>query len=108
MLDPTPAPEPIVDDLVGRVIGTTYRIVRVIGEGGTGRVYEANHTRIGSKRFAVKVLHPEFVRHPEAWGRFQREAESTGAIRHPNVGDVYDDVTIYRPRFIDVAIKLSR
>ena len=92
----TPAPfeegpaEEAVDDLLGQVIGGTYRIVRVIGEGGTGRVYEAHHTRIPSKRFAIKVLHPEFLRHPEAWVRFQREAEAAGSIDHPNVVDVYD------------------
>lgn len=78
------------DDLVGTVLAGTYSIVRVVGEGGMGRVYEARHTRIGSKRFAVKVLHPEFARQPDVIERFQREAEAAAAIRSPHVVDVYD------------------
>ncbi|NUP12166.1 MAG: serine/threonine protein kinase [Polyangiaceae bacterium] len=78
------------DELVGRVLADTYAIVRVVGEGGMGRVYEARHTRIGGKRFAVKLLHPEYARLPEVLSRFQREAEAAASIHSPNVGDVYD------------------
>jgi serine/threonine-protein kinase len=78
------------DELVGMTLAGTYSIVRVLGEGGMGRVYEARHTRIGSKRFAVKVLHPEFARHPEVLSRFQREAEAAAAIASPYVVGVYD------------------
>ncbi|MEM9693883.1 MAG: serine/threonine-protein kinase, partial [Myxococcota bacterium] len=91
--EPSPFSEQDVeadDDLVGVVLGGTFEIVRVIADGGTGRVYEAHHRRIGSKRFAVKVLHAAFLRHAEAWGRFQREAEAAGSIHHPHVVDVYD------------------
>lgn len=87
---PASGPGETGDELVGMVLGDAYRIVRVVGEGGTGRVYQARHTRIGAKRFAVKVLHREFVRHPEAWVRFQREAEAAAAIDHENVVDVVD------------------
>jgi serine/threonine protein kinase len=78
------------DELIGRVLAETYAIVRVVGEGGMGRVYEARHTRIGGKRFAVKLLHPEYARQPEVLSRFQREAESAASIQSPHVGDVYD------------------
>jgi len=78
------------DELVGKTLSQTYTIVRVIGEGGMGRVYEARHTRIGSKRFAIKMLHPEFARQPEVISRFQREAEAAAAIHSPYVVDVYD------------------
>ncbi|HVY49351.1 MAG TPA: serine/threonine-protein kinase [Minicystis sp.] len=78
------------DSLVGSTLGSSYTIVRVIGEGGMGRVYEARHTRIGSKRFAIKMLHPEFARQPDVISRFQREAEAAAAIRSPFVVDVYD------------------
>lgn len=78
------------DDLVGKTLGGSFTILRIIGEGGTGRVYEAQHTRIGMKRFAVKVLHAEYLRHPEAWVRFQREAEAAASIDHPKVVTVYD------------------
>ncbi len=78
------------DELVGKTLSQTYTIVRVVGEGGMGRVYEARHTRISSKRFAVKTLHPEFARQPEVISRFQREAEASASIHSPYVVDVYD------------------
>jgi tRNA A-37 threonylcarbamoyl transferase component Bud32 len=78
------------DEIVGKTLSQTYSIVRVIGEGGMGRVYEARHTRIGSKRFAIKMLHPEFARQPEVISRFQREAEAAASIQSPHVVDVYD------------------
>jgi len=78
------------DPFVGATLGDAYQIVRIIGEGGMGRVYEARHTRLGRKRFAVKVLHAEYARQPEVVARFQREAEAASGIRHPNVVDVYD------------------
>ncbi len=78
------------DEFVGRTLADTYAIVRAIGEGGMGRVYEARHTRIGTKRFAVKILHPEYARQPEVLSRFQREAESAASIQSPYVGGVFD------------------
>ena len=78
------------DPLIGKVLGDTYQVTRVIGEGGMGRVYEARHLRLKDRRFAVKVLHNEFARDPEIVARFQREAESASSIGHPNVLDVFD------------------
>ncbi len=77
------------DELVGQTLGS-YHIIRVLGEGGMGRVYEARHTRIDKKRFAIKVLHPELARNQEIIARFQREAEAAATISHPNVVGVYD------------------
>jgi len=78
------------DPLVGSVLGDSYEILRVIGEGGMGRVYEAAHRRLRNKRFAVKVLHHELARQPEIVNRFQREAEAASALSHPNVVEVFD------------------
>jgi serine/threonine-protein kinase len=78
------------DGLVGSVFRDSFRITRVIGEGGMGRVYEAHHTRIPSKRFAIKMLHPEYAREPQLLARFLREAEAVASIRSPHVVDVYD------------------
>lgn len=78
------------DALVGTTLNGNYKVLRVIGEGGMGRVYEAQHTRIAGKRFAIKLLHPEYARQPEVLARFQREAEASAAISHPNVLGVYD------------------
>jgi serine/threonine-protein kinase len=78
------------DPFLGKVLGETYEIARLVGEGGMGRVYEARHLRLPDRRFAVKLMHPEFARQPEVVARFQREAESASSIGHPNVVDVFD------------------
>lgn len=78
------------DELVGTTLADTYRIVRVLGEGGMGRVYEARHTRITAKRFAVKTLHAEYLRQPEVLSRFQREVEAAASLDSPHVVGVYD------------------
>ncbi|HZO15453.1 MAG TPA: serine/threonine-protein kinase [Polyangiaceae bacterium] len=78
------------DHLVGGVLSNTYKVTRILGEGGMGRVYEAHHTRIASKRFAVKALHPEFARRKDVLLRFQREVEAAASINSPYVVGVYD------------------
>jgi serine/threonine protein kinase len=78
------------DPLVGQLLDGNYEVVRVIGEGGMGRVYEARHTRLHTKRFAVKLLHHELAREPEVVTRFQREAEAASVLTHPNVVGVFD------------------
>jgi len=78
------------DPLVGQLLDGNYEIVRVIGEGGMGRVYEARHTRLHTKRFAVKLLHHELARESEVVTRFQREAEAASVLMHPNVVGVFD------------------
>jgi serine/threonine-protein kinase len=78
------------DPLVGQVLGGSYEVTRVLGEGGMGRVYEARHRRLSGKRFAVKFLHQDLARMPEVVTRFQREAEAASGISHPNVVGVHD------------------
>jgi serine/threonine-protein kinase len=78
------------DPLVGTVLSDSYELLRVIGEGGMGRVYEAAHRRLRSRRFAIKVLHSDLSRQPEVVSRFQREAEAASALTHPNVVQVFD------------------
>jgi len=82
---PTPA-----DPLIGQVLNESYQIVRLVGEGGMGKVYEARHLRLKERRFAIKVLLPEFSQNPEIVARFKREAESSASISHPNVVEVID------------------
>jgi serine/threonine protein kinase len=79
-----------LDALIGETVGDTFSIVRMIGEGGMARVYEARHVRLPNKRFAVKVLHHMYAQQPMIVARFQREAEAASGIAHPNVVDVYD------------------
>jgi serine/threonine-protein kinase len=85
------AEEPAAPDpLLGATLAGTYRIERMLGEGGMGRVYEARHVRIAAKLFAVKVLHPELVRNPEALLRFDREVEAAARIESAHVVGVQD------------------
>lgn len=91
-LDATPLEEVETgaDPLIGKVLGECYEIVRVIGYGGMATVYEARHTRLPAKRYAIKLLLPEFAVKPELVIRFAREAETASRIEHENVVDVYD------------------
>jgi hypothetical protein len=72
----------------GQLVGR-YRIVRLIGEGGMGAVYEAIHPGL-KKRVAVKVLLPRIAESQEARVRFLREGEAASRINHPNVVSVFD------------------
>jgi serine/threonine-protein kinase len=76
-------------DLIGKVLDRKYQLVRLIGEGGMGSVYEAEHTRI-SRKVAVKMMHPETASEPESVQRFLREAEAASAIGHPNIIEIFD------------------
>jgi serine/threonine-protein kinase len=74
---------------IGAVLDGRYRIDAVIGSGGMGRVYRAEHVGIG-RPVAIKVLHTEINRNHEATTRFQREALASGRLDHPNIVAVTD------------------
>jgi serine/threonine-protein kinase len=74
---------------LGSVLDGRYRIEGVLGTGGMGRVYRAEHTKIG-KSVAIKVLHADLGRNREASQRFQREAIASGRLDHPNIVGVSD------------------
>jgi eukaryotic-like serine/threonine-protein kinase len=76
-------------ELVGRVVAGKYRLRRLLGAGGVGTVFEAEHLLVG-RLVAIKVLHSAYARKVEAVQRFKREARAAGCIRHPNVCEVYD------------------
>jgi serine/threonine protein kinase len=75
--------------LIGMTLSGRYLINRLIGEGGMGAVYEAEHTHM-KKRLAVKVLHAEMSRLQEVVDRFEREAMAAAHIEHPNVAAATD------------------
>jgi tRNA A-37 threonylcarbamoyl transferase component Bud32 len=66
-----------------------YRLVRQLGVGGMGEVWEADDTVLG-RRVALKVLVQELADDPRATRRFVREARATAKLTHPNVTRVYD------------------
>jgi serine/threonine-protein kinase len=66
-----------------------YQIVRILGAGGMGAVYEGVHVEL-KKQVAIKTLHPDLAVRPVARQRFLREGEAASRIRHPHVVDVTD------------------
>jgi hypothetical protein len=66
-----------------------YTIVRLLGKGGMGAVYEAHHTRL-ARRAAIKFLLPELAARPEILRRFENEAKAAGGLEHPNLVAVID------------------
>ena len=86
---PKPEEESKFDPLVGAVLADRYQIVRRIGEGGMGAVYEAKHTVIG-KRVAVKVLLEKFLAKSDFVARLLQEARLASSIGHEHIVDVTD------------------
>lgn len=75
--------------LVGAVLNGRFRLVRLLGEGGMGAVYEAEGVN-GEGRFAIKLLHQEFVQEQEVLSRFFAEAQTTRSLQHPNVARIFE------------------
>ncbi|HYQ43235.1 MAG TPA: protein kinase [Polyangiaceae bacterium] len=78
-----------VDPRIGTLLAERYRIDALVGEGGMGKVYSAEHVLM-RKRLAVKVLRRELTSVPEVVARFEREAMAAGNIEHPNVAGATD------------------
>ncbi len=88
MAEPTDS-LPEQEDLVGSVLAGRYRVVALLGAGGMGSVYRAEHVHM-RKAVAVKVLHREMTSVPEVVRRFEREAVAAARIEHPNVATATD------------------
>src|SRR5262252_8006069 len=81
------------DTLVGQVVGGRYEIMRLIGRGGMGAIYEVRNTRLG-RSFALKTLVGEAADDDEVLQRFRREADVIARIKHPNIVEVIDWETL--------------
>ena len=73
----------------GSVLGGRYLLLRVIGTGGMGAVFEAEHT-VTKRRVALKVIHRELLDRANVAERFLREAQAPAALRHPSIVEVLD------------------
>lgn len=74
---------------VGDLLGGKYLIVRSLGDGGMGTVFEAENT-FTNKRVALKWLLASLAQRPEAKERLLREARAGSRVKHRNVVDTYD------------------
>ena len=79
----------VVDPLVGTTVAGRYRVEKLLGTGGMGAVYRAEHVHM-KKTVALKVLHKEFLGVNEVVARFEREAIAAGRIEHANVAPATD------------------
>lgn len=74
----------------GEVVpGTRYRVQRLIGAGGMGRVYEVEHVELG-KRFVLKALQRELSRREDLVARLRNEWRALARLEHPNIVNVTD------------------
>ncbi|MBI3267606.1 MAG: protein kinase [Planctomycetes bacterium] len=86
-----PAPAvavPVTDPMLGRVLGSEFRLTRKLGHGGMGTVYLADQLSLG-RSVAVKVLSEKAFADPVALERFQREAHAAAHLQHPNIVQVF-------------------
>lgn len=86
LLPKAPPPESIRP---GEVLASRFRIVRLLGRGGMGEVYEADDLELGG-RIALKTLRPEIARNEQFLQRFKREVNLARQITHPNICRVFD------------------
>jgi serine/threonine-protein kinase len=83
---PAPAAGTAISD---PLVGSKYRVVRRLGSGGWGTVFEAEHLEIG-RRFAVKMLRPGFASDPMLVERMRVEARALGRLQSPHVVEACD------------------
>jgi serine/threonine-protein kinase len=91
----------VLDRLIGVEIGGKYKIIRMLGEGGMGCVYQGEQ-KLGTtiRKVAIKTLHEHLSHDPQILARFEREVGTVAGLQHPNTIQVFDfgkmdDGTLY-------------
>jgi serine/threonine-protein kinase len=84
-----PSDRTLAHPWLDQVIADRYRLIDLLGEGGMGAVYKAEHIRMG-KALALKILRGEFAREPGAVDRFRSEAQIVSRLSHPHTIAVFD------------------
>jgi serine/threonine-protein kinase len=84
-----PVPQPDAPALEGEVIANKYMVLRLIGTGGMGTVWEGVHTNLGT-RVAIKFIRPQFAEQKEARARFEIEARAAAKLQTKHAVHVYD------------------
>lgn len=87
------------DPYLGKMVSGKYKVEKLLGQGGMGRVYLAHNVALDQK-VVLKVLLPEYGQDPDTVKRFQHEGRAASRLRHPNVIQVMDfgameDGTLY-------------
>jgi serine/threonine-protein kinase len=75
--------------LEGSIVGGKYRVMRLIGTGGMGTVWEGVHTTLAT-RVAIKFIRPQFAEQPEARARFEIEARAAAKLKTKHAVQIYD------------------
>src|SRR5690242_542365 len=83
-----PAPD-AQDSMIGVTLDNKYTVLRTIGRGGMGVVYEAEHAGLGIK-VAIKLMLEKYTTDSEAMARFTREAHAASRIGSPHIIQVLD------------------
>ena len=79
------------DPLIGRILLGRYRVTKLLGEGGMGKVYLAEQKMgTATRGVAIKTLHTELTGDPQLVARFHRECETVIDLHHPNTVQFYD------------------
>jgi tRNA A-37 threonylcarbamoyl transferase component Bud32 len=89
---PTPAYDAVAvpdDPLIGGLIDGKYRILRKLGQGGMGVVFDARHEQLRARR-AIKVMHPHLQSRTDLVTRFYEEARNAERVKHEHVCTVHD------------------
>src|ERR1051326_4237234 len=81
--------EAVTDALVGKLLGERFQVQAMIGQGGSGTIYRAEHVTL-RRKVAIKVLHDELSRDDLAVERFRREATTVAEIDNEHIVEIHD------------------